>query len=399
MRVRWDTSTLLLRAAAALLLWGDAHPQDWSAAVTGEVRVFAQETDSEIRRTDPSLVVEVEYRPREHVAGGEVRAKGFLRLDGQDGHRTHADLRQLVWTREEGDLDVKVGVDTVFWGVTEFDHMIDIVNQTDWVEDPRGTEKLGQPMVAGAFHSGVGSFELLLLPAFRKRTFPDLSGRLQTYPPTDPAHEDFAAPNGANHVDWVGRWSYSGTGWDVGVYHFEGTSRSPRFLLTIEGTQPVLLPRYDLVSQDAFDGQVAVGHWLWKMEGFYQHDGARRYAGATGGFEYTFTGVGGTRADCGLVGELIRDHRPDGAAGYLQNEVAVGVRLAANDVSGTEAIFGWLTNRDDHRNVWLLDASRRLGTVWKLGLKARGFRHVPRGDVLFGSRDDSYLQIDLTRFL
>ena len=139
----------------------------------------------------------------------------------------------------------------------------------------------------------------------------------------------------------------------------------------------MLIPRYDLISQDALDAQVASGPWLWKLEAFRQRDDGRVYSGATGGFEYTLTGVRGSRVDCGLVTELIRDHRPDGAAGYLQDELALGLRLNANDEQSTEGVLGWITSLHDRRQVWVVDASRRIGSTWKLVLKGRGFRHVP----------------------
>jgi hypothetical protein len=374
--------------------------------LTIDTRIFTDTTSSEVPRDDVSLAGELEYHSAEPIAGGDVRAKGFFRWDQRDSHLTHGDLRELSWRGTTRQLEFLLGVDTLFWGVTEFDHLIDIVNQTDWVEDPRGGIKLGQPMAATTLHSPVGAFQLGLLPGFRKRTFPDLTGRLQTFPPTDPDRASFEARNGSQHLDWVGRWSYAGSGWDLGIYHFQGTSRSPRFLLGLAnapynpGRPPfVLIPRYDIISQDALDGQVASGPWLWKLEAFRQRDAGRVYAGATGGFEYTLTGVGGSRVDCGLVTELIRDHRPDGAAGFLQDELALGLRLNANDAQSSEAVLGWITNLHDKRQVWVVDASRRIGSTWKVEFKGRGFRHVRAGDVLYGSRDDSYVQVGLTRYL
>jgi hypothetical protein len=99
------------------------------------------------------------------------------------------------------------------------------------------------------------------------------------------------------------------------------------------------------------------------------------------------------------VGELIRDNRPDGAAGYLQDELALGLRLSANDAQSTEGVLGLITSLHDRRQVWVIDASRRIGNAWKLVLKGRGFRHVRPGDVVYGARDDSYFQMGLTRYL
>jgi hypothetical protein len=376
--------------------------------VTIDTRVFTDTTSTEVPRDDFSLAAELEYHSTEPIAGGELRAKGFFRWDQRDSHLTHGDIRELSWRGSVQRLDFLLGVDTLFWGVTEFDHLIDIVNQTDWVEDPREEVKLGQPMAATTLHAPVGALQLVLLPGFRKRSFPDLAGRLQTFPPTDPDKASFAARNGSEHLDWVARWSYAGSGWDLGVYHFEGTSRSPRFLPGVEGVSPtfnpanarfVLIPRYDLISQDALDAQIARGPWLWKLEAFRQRDNGREYAAATGGFEYTLTGVLGSRVDCGFVSELIRDHRPDGAAGYLQDELALGLRLSANDEQSTEGLVGWITSLHDRRQVLVVDASRRIGSAWKLVIKGRGFRHVRAGDVLYGARDDGYFQMGLTRYL
>ena len=40
-----------------------------------------------------------------------------------------------------------VGAAKVFWGTAESRHLVDIINQTDAVEDIDEEDKLGQPMV------------------------------------------------------------------------------------------------------------------------------------------------------------------------------------------------------------------------------------------------------------
>ena len=59
----------------------------------------------------------------------------FARFDKADSERTHADIRELKVDYISGPWSATFGVDTVFWGKTEAVHLVDIINQTDQVED------------------------------------------------------------------------------------------------------------------------------------------------------------------------------------------------------------------------------------------------------------------------
>ena len=110
------------------------------------------------------------------------RAVVFYRYDETDRDRTHGDVREayLVHYRPTrlGELEMRVGIGRVFWGVTESHHLIDIVNQTDLVENPNEEFKLGQPMIHLTLSTESGIFELFGLPLHRQRTFPGPEGRL-----------------------------------------------------------------------------------------------------------------------------------------------------------------------------------------------------------------------------
>ena len=43
------------------------------------------------------------------------------------------------------------GVRRVFWGVAESNHLVDVINQTDAIENPDQEDKLGQPMLNLAY--------------------------------------------------------------------------------------------------------------------------------------------------------------------------------------------------------------------------------------------------------
>lgn len=71
----------------------------------------------------------------------------FYRYSQHDNRRTHFDIRELTWEKAADLWELRVGFHKVFWGVTEGIHLVDIINQTDFVENTDGEDKLGQPMI------------------------------------------------------------------------------------------------------------------------------------------------------------------------------------------------------------------------------------------------------------
>ena len=59
----------------------------------------------------------------------------------------HGDIRELAYVHASDDWELRLGIRKEFWGVTEFQHLVDVINQTDGVEDFDGEDKLGQQMV------------------------------------------------------------------------------------------------------------------------------------------------------------------------------------------------------------------------------------------------------------
>ncbi len=87
--------------------------------------------------------------PRLSLADADGRSltlAPFFRYDSADPRRTHADLREagllLFGEVGAGEWELRVGIDQVFWGVAESQHLVDIVNQVDFVEHPDGEAKL-----------------------------------------------------------------------------------------------------------------------------------------------------------------------------------------------------------------------------------------------------------------
>jgi len=101
----------------------------------------------------------------------------FARVDQYDKERTHFDIRELSWVHVGDDWETRIGVRREFWGVTEFQHLVDIINQTDAVEDIDNEDKLGQPMINLSVVKDWGIVDFYLLPYFRERTFAGPKGR------------------------------------------------------------------------------------------------------------------------------------------------------------------------------------------------------------------------------
>ena len=60
--------------------------------------------------------------------------------------------------------------------------------------------------------------------------------------------------------------------------------------------------------------------------------------------------------------------------------------------------MGVIFDRTTSARFLNLEASRRLGDNWKLNMEARAYAGLPSTNILYGFRNDDYLQIELARF-
>lgn len=326
--------------------------------------------------------------------------KLFARADQHGSSRSHADIRELAFTFTSEPWQVRVGIDQVFWGVTEFSHIVDVINQSDILEDPLGETKLGQPMASASLRQSWGTISLIAMPWFRERTFPDAGERLRPAPPLPFGSALFESDSGREHFDWAMRYSHVIGPLDIGVSYFDGTGRDPAlvFLPDVWG-RIEMHPYYQQIRQVGLDAQLTFGEWLLKFEGASQHTVRGDYGGYVFGLEYAMIGFAGTVADVTAVFEYARDRRePAPVPGFLQNDWSVGLRLALNDSRTTEATLGAIIDSQLHSEAWSLEVASRLGEHWRLTAEARAFRHVKGTDPLRALREDSYVDLALTRY-
>ncbi len=376
----------------------NAQAGEWSGYVSGEVRYFPHSpllTD-QYKDFNFSLALQPEYAHEWDNGYQSLVFVPFVRVDQHDSERTHFDISELTWLKATETWELRVGIRKLFWGVTESQHLVDIINQTDLVDHPDTEQKLGQPMINLALIRDWGTVDLFILPGFRERTFSGREGRLVGDIPIDTDQTRYESSAEEKHIDWAVRWGHSIGNWDIGLSHFSGTSRETILLPGVdEKGRSVLIPYYEQIDQTGLDVQLTQEDMLWKLEMISRKGQNDRFTALTGGFEYTFVGVFETDADIGFLTEYQFDDRHDKATTPFEDDVMLGMRLTLNDVQSTELLAGATFDLDNTTRFYLLEASRRLGDNWKLTLETYIYSNIPADDLVYGFRNEDFVQLEL----
>ena len=394
--------SIILTAVLLPALVANADEASWdiSANVELQTRFFTQDArwaDQDTTDGQYSLAATAEFRWRN--AGGDQRASiiPYARWDEADDERSLLDLQEAYWAWEADSFELLVGANTVFWGVTESVHLVDIINQTDAVADVDGEDKLGQPMVNLEVQLDWGLMSLYVMPYFRERTFAGSDGRFRTPIPVDTNRPRYESSAEENHVDIALRYSHYIGDVDIGLSLFSGTSREPRLLPNEDGT--ALLPYYDQIAQFGVDVQYTRDAWLWKLEAIVREGFDDTFAAAVGGFEYTYYQVKDSNADIGVLLEYQYDGRDRGEPiAISDNDVFVAARLAMNDTQDTALLAGIGYDVDTDETFVNIEADRRIGDNYVVELRARIFSGASRADRTYTLANDDYLQLQLARF-
>jgi len=408
-------ATFLFAITAALS--NSAVAQDIAGWAELEGRFFpssplypGQEQNSASTAVQPELY-------KEWTDGRSFTFVPFYRYDSADDQRTHFDIREAILLLPREKFEIRAGIGKVFWGVTEANHLVDIINQSDLVESIDGEEKLGQPMVNFTLLADQGTFDFFVLPYFRERTFPGRGGRLRFDPFIDTGRRAvYENREKERHVDYAVRYSNTIGNLDIGISDFYGTTREPAYLAEINGAGNLnITPFYEIINQAGLDLQYVREAWLWKLEAIYRSglaDG--NYYAVDAGVEYTFSGPGLRGKDLGLIVEYMNDSRDFGADtsapaanGYissrfnvfLNNDYLIGMRLAFNDIASSELLAGFIQDFDNGASIFQLEASRRIGDRWRVELDAYIFMDTNKDPLLKFLRQDSFVQLALKFYL
>ena len=373
------------------------HALDLRGFVEAEGRVFL---NSAIHPGQKDHTFSGAFSPEiyhEFDHGTQFYFNPFYRIDHADKDRTHFDLREMDFIYSGESWDLRFGVRKVFWGVTETQHLVDIINQTDFLESPDGEEKLGQPMLNLALVRDWGIVDFYVMPFFRERTFVGQGGRLRLPLLVDTDQTRYESAAEEWHTDFAVRYFHTLGDWDIGLSYFYGTSREPTAQFgTDNGGDTVIIPFYEQIQQTGLDVLYIYENWIWKLEFIYRQDMLPvDYFASTFGFEYTFDGIAGTGMDLGVLSEWSFDERKERGTNPLQNDIAFGVRLGVNDVQGTQILVALVQDLESSTKSFFIEASSRLNEHWRLTVEVRALFDQPADDPLFTLREDDFTQISL----
>ncbi|EQC52137.1 hypothetical protein [Bacteriovorax sp. DB6_IX] len=321
----------------------------------------------------------------------------YMRLDDPDEERNHADIRELSFTGAYGDLELKAGISKVFWGVTESIHLVDVINQIDYVDNIDGEDRLGQPMLNLNYQTRLGNFSAFVLPYFREQTFPGKKGRYRGAYVVDTDTVEYTHKDGQNHIDYALRWSHYYGDLEWGVSYFRGTNRNPFFKVLPTGK---LAPIYTQMQQYSIDAQYIVGDWLLKTEVLTRDsEREKRYLSTVTGFEYTFSNIKQTGLDIGVLTEWVYDERELQSQLGFYHHTFFGTRIALNDAKSTEFLAGgFINNQTADLASFRVEGSRRINENWKWELEANLVSSPKKNSQLASFKNDDYLQFKISFF-
>lgn len=379
---------------------------EFSGFAAGELRLFPlepiQEGQSNVR-VAPSAVLEPELLWNWNAGRDRFVFVPNIRREilEYDIERNRVDIRELNWSHRGEDWFLVTGLAKVFWGKVESRRLVDIINQRDFAANVDRDDKLGQPLLNFGVNRTWGTTELYLMPYFREGTFPGRQGRLRGPFPVDTKEARYESDLKEFHPDIAVRYTRTLDIWDIGASYFHGTGREPRVTLDTDTHERlVLIPNYDIIDEVSTDIQATSGSWLWKLEALYRTGNDDPFIAATGGFEYTFFGIGGTSSDIGVLMEYTYDGRSERAPPTIfDDELYLGVRWVANDEADTDLLAGLLTDVKTGSQTYTARYRTRLTDNLSLKIEATAFNNVSeREDVLFAARKDHNMLIQLAYY-
>ena len=379
---------------------GDELFFEATGKITGEVTVFADQGQfaNQDYRSNVSVAIEPEFYWQWNDQQDSLTFKPFFRKDQRDSQRTHMDIRELSWVHIGSDWELRSGLRREFWGVAEFQNLVDVINQKDAVEGLDKEHKLGQPMLNLSLVKDWGILDFYIMPGFREQTSPGDSGRLRSGLIVDDNATTYESSREDKQIDLALRWAHSYDVFDIGTHWYKGTDRSPQYRPFNRNAKTVLSAHYQQIEQVGIDLQATIDSWLYKGEVIYQENPLENYWATQLGVEYTFYGIQESAADLGVLLEYGTDQRGRTATAFMQNDIGIGARLALNDTQSTSLLAGMIHDLDFHSNSFSVEADRRIGDSWKISVEARAFDSGDSKDPGASFNRDDFIKVSLATY-
>lgn len=340
---------------------------DWSHELGIEWRSFRKDGSDGQEKRGISFTYLGEYYKSWDASS--FTFKPYVRWDQNDKDRTHYDIRELYWDYAGDGWETAIGFNKVYWGRLEFSNIVDIINQDDFVDNQ--DEKMGQPMIKFSWESDEGILDLYVLTGFRERTFPGRDGRLRLPLPVDTDNAQFDDDGAIYGLDFAARWlQMVGDYTEIAISHFSGMGREPAFSFNFSIDDPMLIPVYEHIDQTGFEAEWLYEGWALKFEAISVSGQGDRFSVLAGGLEYTFGDIAGSGHDITVVLENIHDSREGASPTFLERDVAIGLRWAANNEAGTEGLGGMFYDPQTEERLIAIEGSQRIGDDWKVFVRA-----------------------------
>lgn len=378
--MRLQAARIVIVAVSVIAAEASIAAESLTGRITAQARVFVSETYSyDPLAADISVSLQPRYFRTWNSGQHSIVIEPFIRLDQNDSRRSHFDFRELYWlmTFEIGELSA--GFRRVFWGITESQHLVDFINQRDFVEGIESEDRLGQPMISLNLFTHWGDFEFYALPFFRERTYPGESGSLRGEKVVNTSATLYETSLRWRHFDLALRWSHQIGALSFAVGYFSGVNRQPRLIRTTEQNRAELIPHYDLVNRTSLELQIIMSDWIWNLEVLEQYSLGNEHFGFIGGIERSYAGFTGA-ADLRVVVEYHFDSRGDhtpvvyyNSPLRFQNDLFVGGRVFFNDFQSSEFSAGVFLDIESGELAPFVAVGRRVASNYTLDVSFKGF--------------------------
>ncbi|MDX2319793.1 MAG: hypothetical protein QNK26_04270 [Moritella sp.] len=310
----------------------------------------------------------------------------FVRIDERDDKRTHIDFREFKAAVVTKKWQASIGFDQVYWGVMENHHLVDIVNQTDYLESPNGEDKLGQPMFKLGINLQGALLEAMLLVGYREPAVPTAGARFSFG--NDYSYE-YAGWGGEYHPDVALRYSKSIKSIDVGVSYFGGHSRTPELRNQAVG-DPIWY--VNLVDQMSIDIQADLNRLILKAEVLYKIIDDESTRAAVLGSEFKLLQT--QNLGINLLAEYSWDqHGEQAFDNSFQNDIFAGVRVNLTGLNDSEILIGHNYDFDFNSQHGFVQAKVHVTKTLSVGLEGWWFNISDDDYANKSYNDDNMIQL------
>lgn len=349
---------------------------EWSSEAGLEGTFFTEESESSDTRSNFSFLISTEYYEDWNDGADSFVFSPRLRIDQNDSERNSFDITELAWIHVEDTWEMRTGIREVGWGVSLMGGVVDVINQTNIVEDFFGA-KLGQPMINLSLVQDWGILDLFVLTGFRRATLPGPDSRPGL--PFEMSTDESDIPLQDREIiglDYAARWQHSWESFEWALSYFYGTSREADVDFNYDVAAPGIISTYNNINQVGAELLYIWNGYSFKYESKTVVGAKSRgadlgtYTAGLIGFEYTWGAALGTDYDVMWDISYMHDDRKSSFTAIMEKDVfALGV-LNLNDEFDTRIALGSIWDVEDDEGIFLINAGRRIAESWNVDLLA-----------------------------